>query len=151
MRSSRTESTSDLIKKEFENMHKELKPLLMKCLLYSVISAPLFSFSFMSLYYLVFEFGVDVITLPVILFSLTGAFSFALLREAFHKNKEMKEASRDYIKKRIRESEYMDIHYKEDYLKKIQDKPRDMFKIFVEFLERENRTRMIKNRESDDK
>lgn len=137
---SNRESTAEVVKKEFEKMHEKIKPIYLRSLIYAIISAPLFSFSVVNMYYLLFNLeGNYTVGLPLTLFSLIAAFSVALFVEALHKNKEIKKASIEYVKDRIILSRYMDDDRKEDYLKKVESNPKDAFKTFVEFLIHEDR------------
>ncbi|MCD8509530.1 MAG: DUF5392 family protein [Bacillus sp. (in: Bacteria)] len=126
-------------------MHKRIRPLLIRSLLYSIIAAPLIAFSIVSVYYVLFRLeGTNDILLPVIVFSAAGALGFALFREALHKNKEIKKESQVHIIERIRSSEFLDLHFKEKYVKHIEKSPKDMFKVFVVFIEHEQSIRRSK-------
>lgn len=145
MHFSNRERTAELVRREFEKMHEKIKPIYLRSLIYAIVSAPLFSFSIVNMYYILFNLeGNYSVGLPLTLFSIIAAFSVALFVEALHKNKEIKKTSVEFIKDRIIMSKYMDDDRKEGYLKKVESNPKEVFKVFVDFLIHEDMLKSVK-------
>lgn len=145
MHFSNRERTAELVRKEFEKMHEKIKPIYLRSLIYAIVSAPLFSFSIVNMYFILFNLeGNYSVGLPLTLFSVIAAFSVALFVEALHKNKEIKKTSVEFIKDRIILSKFMDDDRKEGYLKKVESNPKEAFKIFVDFLVHEDMLKSMK-------
>ncbi|MED3646850.1 YwnF family protein [Halalkalibacterium halodurans] len=133
------------VKKEFERMQLQLAPIIRKSTIYSFISIPLLSFALFNLFLFLFngELPIQDFTIAIAIFCLMGAFGLALFKESMHKNKEFIDSSITYIKDRIATSSYVPDQAKERYLHDIKEDPRQVFWVFQQFLEQEERIKRL--------
>ncbi|GAE28480.1 hypothetical protein JCM9140_4722 [Halalkalibacter wakoensis JCM 9140] len=132
------------VEKELETIQKRVAPFMKKSSIFSFVSIPLISFSFINLFILLFQVGItQELAVFTLLITIVGALGAALFKESIHYNKKALKVSMDYIVERISKSETMLEGAKENYLKKVHTQPIHVFTTFNEFLQHEERIKKM--------
>ncbi|ARK30505.1 DUF5392 family protein [Halalkalibacter krulwichiae] len=141
---SKLDQFSHYTRKEFEKIQEMIAPLVKKSSTYAFLSVPMFSFSVVNLYFLLFNSSQANQMLWIAIFAILGALGLALFKESIHKNREIFNKSVAYIKGRINKSDLITDDEKENYLNEIKHNPVNVFKVFQKFLSREERLKRMK-------
>lgn len=128
------------IKRELENLEKNVEPLMKKASKYMFWSLPLISISIANLVILLFFIpDKNSVIASLIFFAVLGSIGFALSKEAKYHQKEMMNISIRYMENRISNSDVVAEETKREYITRIKTQPVKAISLFIEFLEKENR------------
>ncbi|SEA22273.1 hypothetical protein SAMN05421743_103222 [Thalassobacillus cyri] len=128
------------VKREVEELEKNLSPVTKKAAKYVFLSFPLIAIATVNLLTLLFMVPEEEVRLSSIaIYAFIGAIGMALSKEAKHKQKEIQKRSVDYIIDRIRKSNIATERAKKDFTDQVKSQPMNAMKHFVAFLEEEKR------------
>lgn len=139
------ENTPAFIKTEVEKLKATLAPLLKKNFRYTMFSSLLISVSIVNLFFIIFGDQPISSPIPILLFAFLGALGFAISKEGRLLQKDILKISRDYILERINLSKFVTSHRKAEYKNIITDQPFMAMKLFIEFLNEEQRKKQAAN------
>lgn len=126
-------------KRELEKIQKTIAPYLKKSTLFSLLSIPLLSFAFASLYSLLFGQMVNPEMTIIIIVSFIGALGAAFFKESMHYNRSVFKTGFSLIRERIIKSDIASESVRKMYAEKLQQEPFNAMNIFIEFLAHEER------------
>ena len=123
------------VKREVEQLENIVSPLVKKVSKYSLFSFPLITVSIFNLFFLLFYIpDSQSMVFSIGLYAVLGALGFALLKEVKTQRQEIQKMSTAYILERIHNSEIASDGRKQEYMKRIKERPRVAINLFVAFL-----------------
>ncbi|MGM8216704.1 DUF5392 family protein [Bacillaceae bacterium W0354] len=130
----------NFVKREIDKLEKLTKPVTKKAYKYIFWSYPLIFISVINLIVILFFTpGRELFNGSIIFFAVLGALGFALSKEAKHQRKEILKLSSDYMVSRIKNSEVVSEHLKNQYVSLVKQQPSRSLQHFIEFLKKENK------------
>jgi nucleoid-associated protein YejK len=129
----------NFIKREIEQLHKIVTPLMKKVSKYSLWTFPLITISLFNLFFLLFITPQNEYTmLSIAIYALIGALGMALSKEAKIHQREVHKVGSDYMVERINKSEIVSENRKKEYIALIKEQPLRKLTHFIEFLSEED-------------
>lgn len=126
------------VKREVDKLEETVEPIAKKAAKYSFWSFPLIVFSVINLFFLLFIMQQNNL-IVMTFYAAIGAIGLALSKEVRHQRKELIKRTREYIIKRIHQSEEVSSEVKNKYIRLVKEHPLRSFQYFIEFLEEEHR------------
>ncbi|MEQ6377200.1 DUF5392 family protein [Bacillaceae bacterium S4-13-58] len=126
------------VKREVDKLEETVEPIAKKAAKYSFWSFPLIVFSLINLFFLLFVIQQNNL-IAMAFYAVLGAIGLALSKEVRYQRKELMERTKEYIIKRIHQSEDVTPEVKNKYIQLVKQHPFRSFQYFVEFLEEEHR------------
>ncbi|MGI8314066.1 DUF5392 family protein [Halobacillus mangrovi] len=130
---------------EFKELDRVTKPIFRKMRRYALLSFIAIPVSLINILSLFLAQKTDQIyILPLLLFSIIGAFGLALQKEVKFLYQDIQATSVQFIKERIQKTEVMHEHKRKSYMESVVKEPFSSINLFAEFLEEERRLKTNK-------